>query len=148
MQQRWILLMVGLALLLPVQAIEQTKAVKVSTVLKTQTSWDGQPLQYPAGDAEVTGMLIEIAPGGETGWHLHPVPSFGMVVQGELEVSLKDGRKKRMKTGDALAEVVNTAHNGRNVGSVPLKLVVFYAGSKDQPLSQKMPAEIAPATKH
>lgn len=147
MQQRWILLLVGLALLVPAQAIEQTKAVKVSTVLKTQTSWDGQPLQYPAGDAEVTGMLIEIAPGGETGWHLHPVPSFGMVLEGELEVSLKDGRKKRMKTGDALAEVVNTAHNGRNVGSVPLKLVVFYAGSKGQPLSQKIPAEITAAAK-
>jgi len=65
--QHALVLLVGLGLLLPVQAIEQTKAVKVSTVLKTQTSWDGQPLQYPAGDAEVTGMLIEIAPGGEIG---------------------------------------------------------------------------------
>ena len=144
--QHALFLLVGLALLLPVQAIEQTKAVKVSTVLKTQTSWDGQPLQYPAGDAEVTGMLIEIAPGGETGWHLHPVPSFGMVVQGELEVSLKDGRTKRMKAGDALAEVVNTAHNGRNVGTEAVKLVVFYAGSKGQPLSQKIHAE--PKAKH
>ena len=145
--QHALVLLVGLGLLLPVQAIEQTKAVKVSTVLKTQTSWDGQPLQYPAGEAEVTGMLIEIAPGGETGWHLHPVPSFGMVLQGILEVSLKDGRKKRMKTGDALAEVVNTAHNGRSVGTEPVKLVVFYAGSKDQPLSQKMPADPAAAAR-
>ncbi|MFN6262705.1 MAG: cupin domain-containing protein [Chromatiaceae bacterium] len=144
--QHALVLLVGLALLLPVQAIEQTKAVKVSTVLKTQTSWDGQPLQYPAGDAEVTGMLIEIAPGGETGWHLHPVPSFGMVVQGELEVSLKDGRTKRMKAGDALAEVVHTAHNGRNVGTEAVKLVVFYAGSKGLPLSQKIQAE--PKAKH
>jgi len=86
-------------------------------------------------------MLIEIAPGGETGWHLHPVPSFGMVVQGELEVSLKDGRKKRLKAGDALAEVVNTAHNGRNVGTEAVKLVVFYAGSKGLSLSQKIPLE-------
>lgn len=141
MLQRGIVLLVGLALMLPVQAIEQTKAVKVTLMLKTQTSWDGQPLQYPAGQAEVTGMLIEIAPGGETGWHLHPVPSFGMVVEGELEVALKDGRRNRLKAGDALAEVVNTAHNGRNVGTVPVKLVVFYAGSKNQPLSQKIPVE-------
>lgn len=127
-------------LALPLQAIEPTKAVKVSTVLKTQTSWDGQPLQYPAGQAEVTGMLIEIAPGGETGWHLHPVPSFGMVLEGVLEVTLKDGRHNRLKAGDALAEVVNTAHNGRNVGTVPVKLVVFYAGSKGRPLAEKVPA--------
>lgn len=140
MLQRGIVLLVGLALMLPVQAIEQTKAVKVTPMLKTQTSWDGHPLQYPAGQAEVTGMLIEIAPGGETGWHLHPVPSFGMVVEGELEVALKDGRRNRLKAGDALAEVVNTAHNGRNVGTVPVKLVVFYAGSKGRPLSEKVPA--------
>lgn len=140
MLQRWIVLLVGLFLMLPAQAIEQTKAVKVTPMLKTQTSWDGQPLQYPAGQAEVTGMLIEIAPGGETGWHLHPVPSFGMVLEGELEVSLKDGRRNRLKAGDALAEVVNTAHNGRNVGTVPVRLAVFYAGSKGQPLAEKVPA--------
>ena len=72
-----------------------------------------------AGDAVESGKLILISPCGVTGWHLHPVPSFGMVVQGELEVSLKDGRTKRMKAGDALAEVVNTAHNGRSFGSFP-----------------------------
>ena len=82
-------------------------------------------------------MLIEIAVGGETGWHLHPVASFGMVLEGELEVSLKDGRSKRIKAGEALAEVVNTLHNGRNIGTVPVKLVVFYAGSEGQKLSVK-----------
>lgn len=133
----------ALAWACPLSAIESTKAVKVSTVLKTQTSWDGQPLQYPGGPAEVTGMLIEIAPGGETGWHLHPVPSFGMVLQGELLVSLKDGRQKRLKSGEALAEVVNTAHNGRNVGTVPVKLLVFYAGSTEKPLAVKLAPEPA-----
>jgi quercetin dioxygenase-like cupin family protein len=114
---------------------EETAAVKASTILKAESSWDGTPIEYPPGDAEVTGMVVEIAPGGETGWHLHPVPTFGMVLEGELEVQLKSGDVKRVKQGEALAEVVNTLHNGRNVGSVPLKLVVFYAGSVGQRLS-------------
>ena len=80
-------------------------------------------------------MWVEIAPGGETGWHLHPVPSFGMLLEGELEVTLKDGTTKRIQTGEALAEVVDTWHNGRNVGLVPVKILVFYAGSVGQPLS-------------
>lgn len=121
-------------------AIEQNRVVKVSTLLKTSRSWDGKPLQYPAGQAEVTGMLIEIAPGAETGWHLHQIPSFGMVLAGELEVRLQDGRVKRLKSGDALAEVVNTLHNGRSVGATPVKLVVFYAGVVGQPLSVKASA--------
>ena len=118
-------------------ALEQSASVKVSTVLKTETSWDGKPIEYPSGKAEITGMIVEIAPGGETGWHLHPVPSFGMVMEGELEVQLKSGAVKRLKSGEALAEVINTLHNGRNVGSVPVKLVVFYAGSVGNKLSEK-----------
>lgn len=134
---KWILCCGILLLGSCVQAIEQNKSVTVSTLLKTSHSWDGTPLQYPAGQAEVTGMLIEIAPGAETGWHLHQIPSFGMVLAGELEVRLQDGRVKRLKSGDALAEVVNTLHNGRSVGSVPVKLVVFYTGTVGQPLSIK-----------
>lgn len=126
-----------LASLSDVFALEQSASVKVSTVLKAETSWDGKQIQYPSGKAEVTGMVIEIVPGGETGWHLHPVPSFGMVLEGELEVQLKNGAVRRLKPGEALAEVVDTLHNGRNVGTVPVKLVVFYIGSVGQPLSVK-----------
>ena len=45
---------------------------------------------------------------------------------------LKDGLVKRLEAGDVLAEVVNTLHNGRNVGTVPVKLVVFYTGIEKQ----------------
>lgn len=54
-----------------------------------------------------------------------------------LEVTLQDGRSKRLHTGEALAEVVDTAHNGRNVGDGPLRLVVFYAGAAGHPLTVK-----------
>ncbi len=118
-------------------SLEESTSIKASTILKTETSWDGRTIEYPTGKAEITGMLVEIAPGGETGWHLHPVPSFGMILEGELEVQLKTGEVKLLKSGEALAEVVNTLHNGRNVGSVPVKLVVFYAGSVGQKLSTK-----------
>lgn len=118
-------------------ALDQSALVKVSTILKTETSWDGKPIEYPSGKAEITGMVVEIAPGGETGWHLHPVPSFGMVLEGELDVELKNGAVKHLKSGEALAEVVNTLHNGRNVGAVPVKLVVFYAGTVGKRLSEK-----------
>ncbi|MCT0254669.1 cupin domain-containing protein [Synechocystis sp. CS-94] len=118
-------------------AFEPAEAIKVKTILKTETSWDGQPLVYPEGQAEITGMMIEIAPGAETGWHSHPVPSFGILLEGELEVTLADGQKKLIKTGEAIAEVVNTVHNGRNVGQGPVKILVFYAGATDVPITVK-----------
>jgi len=130
------------AALLPfaTQAIEPSQAVKVTQLLKATQTWNGVPIKYPEGQAEVTGLMIEIALGGETHWHEHPVPSFGVLLEGTLEVSLTDGRKKLLKPGEALAEVIATAHNGRNVGTTPLKLIVFYAGAVDkQPLSVPRP---------
>lgn len=118
-------------------ALDASTSVKVTNVLKTSTSWDGKPIVYPAGKAEITGMMIEIAPGGETGWHLHPLPSFGMVLEGELEVHLKNGAVKRLHAGDTIAEVINTLHNGHNPGLVPTKLLIFYAGAEGQVLSVK-----------
>ena len=116
-------------------ALPASTSVKVTPLLKTQNSWNGKPIVYPQGQAEISAMLVEIAPGGETGWHLHPVPSFGMVLQGELEVRLKSGETKRVKANEALAEVVDVLHNGRNVGKDPVKLIVFYAGTVGQKLS-------------
>lgn len=118
-------------------ALEPSASVKAVTVLKAANSWDGKPIEYPAGQPEMTCMVIEIAPGGETGWHLHSAPALGMVLEGEVEVQLKNGSMKRLKSGEAMAEVVNTLHNGRNVGTIPAKLVVFYAGSVGQKLSAK-----------
>lgn len=130
-------LVVGLAFSCSAHALDPSSSVKASVVLKAETSWDGKPIAYPEGKPEVTGMMVEIAPGGETGWHLHPVPSFGMVLEGELEVHLRSGKVKRLKAGEALAEVTNTWHNGRNVGQGPVKIIVFYAGIVGQQTSVK-----------
>lgn len=113
-------------------AIETSETVKVTPVLKTSQSWDGALLKYPQGQAEITGVRIEIAPDGETGWHLHSAPSFGVVLQGQLEIKLKNGKTNVVKAGDALAEVVNTAHSGKNIGTEPVLLLIFYAGAVGQ----------------
>ena len=134
-----ILLVICLSLPVNAFALDQSVDLKATTILRTTNSWDGKPIVYPDGKAEITGLLVEIAPGAETGWRLHPVPSFGMVLEGTLEVTLKNGSVKRLQAGDALAEVVNTDRNGHNAGNIPVKLVVFYAGTVGQALSIKQP---------
>lgn len=132
----------ALAMCIPAgaSALEVTPAVNVTPLVRTTTSWDGSPVVYPQGPAEITGMVIEIAAGAETSWHSHPVPSFAVVLEGTLEVTLKDGRKKRLAAGEALVEVVDMLHKGRNVGTQPVKLVVFYAGAVGKALTVKPPA--------
>jgi quercetin dioxygenase-like cupin family protein len=114
---------------------EPPTSVKSTVVLKTETSWNGKPIEYPSGKAEITGAVMEIAPGQETGWHMHPVPVLAMVLEGELEVQLRNGAVKQVKAGEAFVEVVNTLHNGRNLGAGPCKLVAFYTGTTGQKLT-------------
>src|SRR3977135_407748 len=46
-----------------------------------------QPIRYPSGAAtRVTAIEITLEPGQETGWHMHPVPIFGYIIEGELTV--------------------------------------------------------------
>ena len=124
-------------------ALDANEAVKVLPLLKTSASWDGQPIVYPQGKVEITAMWIEIAPDAETGWHTHAVPSFAVMLEGELEVFLKDGKSKKLRAGDVLVEVVNTLHIGRNMGSVPVRLVVFYTGIEGVAHSAKARSESA-----
>lgn len=121
-------------------ALEPSAAIKVTPLIQSTQSWNEVPIAYPEGQAQITGLMIEIAPGADTGWHQHPAPSFGVITQGTLEVTLRDGRVKRLQAGDALIEVVNTDHIGRNVGDVPVKLIVFYAGVVGQVLTVKADA--------
>lgn len=126
---RIIAALVAFALPLSAQALQTGGALKATPLLKTTTTWDGAPITYPEGPAEITAVRIELAVGGQTGWHRHPVGSYAYVLQGELEISLGDGRSQRVSAGDVLAEVIGTPHNGRNVGEVPVQLIVFYTGA-------------------
>ena len=109
--------------------------VQSTVILETSKSWDGTMLQYPEGQARATVVVIEIAPGAETGMHYHPVPNFGYMLEGELEVELEDGRSFRIEKGEAISEVVDVLHSGRNTGQDIARIVVFYAGSEDKPLT-------------
>lgn len=113
--------------------------VSARSLMETLSSWDGKGLNYPQGTAKVTALEVTVAPGAETGWHRHPVPSFGYMLEGELEVRLRDGTTRRFGPGQAIAEVVDTEHNGRNPGHGRTRLVVFYIGTIDRPLTVAAP---------
>ena len=114
------------------------EGVEVTPVKKTTTTTDGRKISYPKTDSpEVTVVTVDIPAGGETGWHRHPIPVFGYVLSGEIVVEFADGKQNRFKEGDAIIEVLNAPHNGRNPGTVPVKLVVFYLGAEGQPNTVK-----------
>ncbi len=118
------------------------EGVTVTSLKKTTTTTNGQKVSYPVTDSpEVTAVLVEIPAGGETGWHLHPIPVYAYVLSGALTIEMETGEHYSFKEGDAIVEVVNAKHNGRNTGKVPAKLVVFYTGVAGSPVAVKAPLQ-------
>ncbi len=113
-------------------------SVKIQTLLKTSVDSAGQKIKYPSeGTPEVTGLLVEVPVGQNTGWHLHPNPCVAYIMQGEITVNYESGEGKRFVAGESFAEVVNLKHCGVNTGSVPVKILFFSIGEKGAPISLK-----------
>jgi len=124
----------------PAGAADYRSGVTAKKLTQTTVTGNGQQIVYPAtGRPEVTAMTVEIAPGTETGWHSHPIPVYAYVLAGNLTVELEGGKTLSFNEGDVVIEVVKTAHNGKNSGSTPVKLVVFYTGILSEPTVIKMP---------
>src|SRR4051812_30642264 len=61
----------------------------------------GQDIAYPAGKPQVTAAMVIIGPGKETGWHIHRVPLFVYVLQGEISVDYGSKGVKVYEPGDS-----------------------------------------------
>ena len=112
-------------------------AVQSDTLLRTGSSWDGEPYKsYPSGQPELAVLKITLAPHTALEWHSHPIPNAAYIVSGELTLERKkDGKKQHFSAGQAFSETVDTFHGGVT-GNEPVVLIVFYAGSPGVPLAQ------------
>lgn len=101
-------------------------------LLKTTQTWEGAQLVYPEGQAEVTSIKLLLPQGQVSPFHCHPVPTFGYVVKGTIEVETIDGKKTLIREGESAVEVFRTVHRGKAVDG-DVEIVVFYAGAVGVP---------------
>jgi quercetin dioxygenase-like cupin family protein len=106
---------------------------KVTQVLETTTTAAGQAIRFPQGEAQLTALIAELAPGGQVGRHVHPVPLFAYVLEGTLTVEVEGHGTRTFSAGDGFVDVVNLWHNGRNLGDQPVRFLVVIMGQKDTP---------------
>jgi quercetin dioxygenase-like cupin family protein len=131
----------ALALLLVSSAAVAEPASGTRTVLSTGTTVTNEPIRYPTGvPARINAVEITLAPGQQTGWHTHPVPLFGYILEGELTVDYGALGKRIFRQGEALVEAMNEAHNGRNTGEGPLKILAVFVGAEGVPDTSLAPS--------
>lgn len=98
---------------------------------KQESTVLGQPLAYPTGaPAQVSSSIITLLPGQQTGPHRHEVPLYAYVLEGTLTVTYDGGVVKVYPMGTALMEAIGTRHNGQNLGTVPVRILVTFMGAE------------------
>ena len=120
----------------PLLATQLSAQVKASAtpIVQSGVTVGGTPIAYPKTDsAEITAVRLEIAPGGETGRHMHPNPTFVYVLEGAIDVEMDGGVVHSYKAGDCALEVINTWHNTKNKGATPAKVLVVFVGARGKP---------------
>ena len=123
-------------LALPAQALDpgaEKYENLLTPLLESSETIVGQPFAYPDGAPKVTAAIVTIPPGNDTGWHIHQVPLFAYVLEGEISVDYGSKVVKVYKTGDSLMEAMNWPHNATNKTDMPMKIMAVYMGTDGVP---------------
>lgn len=118
------------------QIAANVEEVEVYQLAKSSVSWNGAALPvYPKGQPEITVLKIVIPPGAILHRHKHPFINAGVLLKGKLTVKTEDGKTLFLKSGEAIVEVTDTWHSGKNEGAEPAEIIVFYAGIEGAPIT-------------
>ena len=78
---------------------------------------------------DVVMRQLTIAPGGDSGWHFHPGPTYVLVTQGALtnyHANDPTCTGKVISAGQGFIEPPGDVHIARNEGTVPAVIVVTF----------------------
>jgi len=94
--------------------------------LRSDRTMADEPLVFPREDASVHALIVSLAPGEVTAWHRHGVPLFAYVLDGAVTVGSGALGTRRYGARTELLEAMDVAHQGRNDGDVPVRILAVY----------------------
>ena len=90
----------------------------------------------------LTGQVVELEPGGQTGRQRHNVPTFIYVLEGTLVTNSEGGRVgvagvQYHAAGQAYSDPVGAWHNHSNPGTAPVKYLLLFLTTPGGEITQK-----------
>lgn len=98
-----------------------------------RTLLDRHDLSAPGREA--VQMLAEFSPGAAAGRHTHPGEALGYVLEGAIVLEVPGKPPVTLKAGDVYFIPAGLAHDGRNAGKVPAKVLATYIIEKGKPIT-------------
>jgi quercetin dioxygenase-like cupin family protein len=107
---------------------------RVAPLLASSETILGEPIRYPTRTpAKIVAAVVVLAPGQQTGWHTHGVPTFGYILEGERTVDYGERGVHVYRAGDALLEALDVPHDGRNTGTGPMRILAVFMSADGLP---------------
>ncbi len=107
----------------------KTKRGTVKARVKFQVPGMQSHIACGATACDMVFQVLTIQPGGHTGWHTHPGPTFVAVAEGEGTLYRGGGTgctPTKYAVGSGFLQHSTETHNMRNEGSAALVLHAFY----------------------
>ncbi len=105
-----------------------TAPYKSSDVFLGNQTIIGQTVAYPSGTPMVNAIIVPLAPGEKSAWHMHATPLFGFILEGELTVDYGSKGTRVYRTGEAVLEAIDWPHQASNRGAVLTRVLAVNIG--------------------
>jgi quercetin dioxygenase-like cupin family protein len=113
-----------------VAALQETD--QLAATLK-RTEVQRGPFSLPG--REIVQVLTEIPVGVESGWHTHPGEEVGYIVEGTVEMQIRDADTLTLHAGEGFLIPPRTPHNARDLGPGTGRMLSTYIVELGQPLA-------------
>jgi quercetin dioxygenase-like cupin family protein len=85
---------------------------------------------------EAVMATAELQPGASAGRHLHHGVEIGYVLEGSVAFDHQGRPSVTKKAGEVFQNDVAAAHDARNTGTTPAKILAIYVVEKGKPLAE------------
>jgi quercetin dioxygenase-like cupin family protein len=100
--------------------------VKVTKLLSSTVTSNGDPIVMPSKNAEVEVSIYDIPVGAALPEHQHPFPRSGYMPAGARRITnTETGKSVEYHAGDFILEAIGHWHRAQNIGNEPIRLVVI-----------------------
>ena len=96
-------------------------------------------LQHSASSIEgreIVQVLTEIPAGVESGWHTHPGEEVGYILEGTVQMEIKDHPTLMLQAGSTFLIPPGTPHNATDLGPGTGRMLSTYIVEPGRPLAR------------
>jgi len=111
---------------------QQARAELTSKLKRTEVQHRGSSIP----GREIVVVLTEIPCGVESGWHVHPGEEVGYILEGTVEMMIKDEPTLTLHSGDGFLIPPDTPHNALDVGPDSGQMLSTYLVAEGAPLAR------------